>query len=401
MACVHILTKDLRPGMFIVQTGETWRSRPYLYAKPGILKNEAEIAEILKQGFVEAYYDPDKSEHLEDGVNDLLTARLVHPLPEPTVPLNEEIKAQEENYNNCVNYFQHVMEEARSGRLDYNSAKPFMENIISSVNRNADALTSLAKIKTHDEYTFAHCVNVSIFSVAFGRYLGLRDQNLHNLGLSGLFHDIGKMRIPTHILNAPRQLKPDEFAIIQKHAKYGEEMLSQIPNIPKDILAGVCDHHERYNGTGYPGHKKGHQISPFGSIISVCDVYDALSSKRVYKEALPPSKALSIMYGMRGESWEAGLVELFIKMLGIYPVGTPIGLTSGFKGVVTKSNPSAPLYPTVLLCKDRTGHKIVPPSTVDLAQQHEMQIVKALSSDTVDFDVLTLITEGKHVPKKP
>ena len=209
------------------------------------------------------------------------------------------------------------------------------------------------------------------------------------------------MRIPTHILNAPRQLKPDEFAIIQKHAKYGEEMLSQIPNIPKDILAGVCDHHERYNGTGYPGHKKGHQISPFGSIISVCDVYDALSSKRVYKEALPPSKALSIMYGMRGESWEAGLVELFIKMLGIYPVGTPIGLTSGFKGVVTKSNPSAPLYPTVLLCKDRTGHKIVPPSTVDLAQQHEMQIVKALSSDTVDFDVLTLITEGKHVPKKP
>ncbi|MBO4334784.1 MAG: HD-GYP domain-containing protein [Desulfovibrio sp.] len=400
MAFVHILTKDLRPGMFIVQTGETWRSRPYLYAKPGLLKNEAEIAEIIKQGFVEAYYDPEKSEQSKEDVEDLLSTPLAQKLPEPTVSLQDEIKAQVENYNNCVDHIQHVMEEARSGRLDFLSAKPLMDNIISSLNRNADALTSLAKIKTHDEYTFAHCVNVSIFSVAFGRYLGLREENLHNLGLAGLFHDIGKMRVPFNILNAPRQLKPEEFAIMQKHAKFGEEMLSHIPNIPHNILAGVCDHHERFNGTGYPAKKKGSEISPFGCIISVCDVYDALSSKRVYKEALPPSKALSIMYGMRGESWKTGLVELFIKMLGIYPVGTPIGLTSGFKGVVTKSNPSAPLYPTVLLYKDCKGQKIVPPSSVDLAQQHEMQIIKALSTDTVDFDILTLITEGKDVPKK-
>ncbi|MCR5815199.1 MAG: HD-GYP domain-containing protein [Desulfovibrio sp.] len=401
MAFVHILTKDLRPGMFIVQTGETWTNRPYLYAKPGLLKTEAEIAEIRKQGFIEAYYDPEKSEHSKIGVEDLLSGRLATPLPEPTVSLQEEIKAQEENYNNCVNYMEHVMEEARSGRIDYTSAKPLMDGIISSVNRNADALTSLAKIKTYDEYTFAHCVNVSIFSVTFGRYLGLREENLHNLGLAGLFHDLGKMRVPPSILNAPRQLKPEEFAIMQKHARYGLEILSQIPNIPKAILAGVCDHHERYNGTGYPDKKKGSEISPFGCIISVCDVYDALSSKRVYKEAMPPSKALSIMFGMRGESWQPGLVEQFIKMLGIYPVGTPIGLTSGFKGVVTKSNPSAPLYPTVTICKDRNGQKIVPPSSVDLAQQHEMQIVKALSSDTVDFDILTLITEGKDVPKRP
>ncbi|MCR4667239.1 MAG: HD-GYP domain-containing protein [Desulfovibrio sp.] len=378
--------------MYIVQTGESWRDKPFLYAKPGRIGSKEEIAEILRQGFLEAFYDPDRSEQPKEGEPDLLASRQVD-LPEPKIPLREELKAQEIAYTNCVDSMQHIMEEARGGHLDFKSAEPLMSDIVDSVYRNSDALTSLSKIKTHDEYTFAHCVNVSIFSVVFGRHLGFAGEELQRLGMSALFHDIGKMRVPPTILNAPRSLTSNEFAIMQKHAQIGAEMLAELPGIGDDILSGVAEHHERYNGQGYPHKKKGRQISPFGCIISVCDVYDALSSKRVYKEAIPPTKALSIMYGMRGEAWEPGLVELFIKILGIYPVGTPITLTSGLQGIVTHSNPQAPLYPQVLLCRDRNGRHIKPPASVDLAQQHEFQIIKALDKKTVSFDVLSILTE--------
>ena len=383
--------------MYIVQTGESWRDKPFLYAKPGLIKTEAEVADIVRQGFQETYYDPEQSQLTQKDEPERFN-RPVPPLPEPTATLKEELLLQEESYANCVGHIQHIMEEARNGRLDFNSAKPFMQGIIQSINRNADALTSLAKIKSHDEYTYAHCVNVSIFSVAFGRYLGLSEESLLELGLSGLFHDVGKMRVPLAILNAPRKLSDEEFFVMQKHVLFGEEMLAQIPGMPSDIMDGVVDHHERFNGSGYPHKKKGTSISSFGCILSVCDVYDALSSRRVYKEPIPPSKALSIMYGMRGESWEPGLVELFIKMLGIYPVGTPISLTSGFKGVVTRSNPAAPLYPTVAVCQDRKGLNISPPTSIDLAQQHDFQIIKPLEMKTIDFDVLSLLKDAKPLP---
>ncbi|MBQ7618180.1 MAG: HD-GYP domain-containing protein [Desulfovibrio sp.] len=397
MAFVHINIKDLRPGMYIVHTGESWQDKPFLYAKPGLIRSEAEVADIVKQGFLEAYYDPELSENQSPAENrsQLLTRQLSRPLPVPTILLKDELAKQEKAYEHCVEHLQRIMEDARHGQVKLSSSKPYLENIIQSIKNNVDALTSLAKIKVHDEYTYAHCVNVSIFSVAFGRYLGCQDQTLLTLGLAGLFHDIGKMRVPLGILNAPRSLSAAEFELIKKHVIYGEEMLASQVEVSADLLAGVSDHHERFNGSGYPRGKKGQAISDFGSIISVCDVYDALSSRRVYKEALPPNKALSIMYELRGEAWPPGLVEHFIKMLGIYPVGTPIALTSGFKGVVVKSNPQAPLYPTVVICRDRQGQVIAPAATIDLAKQHDFQIIKALDMNTIDFDIFALLT-GDH-----
>lgn len=394
MPDIHISTKDLRPGMYIVTTAAKWHNRPYLYTKAGLIKSEEEIKSIIEQGYVETYYDPDKStDHPIQNQKkhpNLIEKSSYFP-PEPTSSIQDEIEPAQNIYNDCLQFISHMLDEVRHGKIDFNSSKDVVYSLISSLNRNQDALTSLTKIKNYDEYTFTHCINVAIFSVAFGRFLGLQDERLTQLGLAALLHDVGKMRIPKNILNAPRPLTKEEFAIIQTHSKLGADLLKKFPTAGTEIVEGVLDHHERYNGKGYPNHKSAAEISPFGRIISVSDVYDALSADRVYRTAMTPNKSLSTMFSMREEMWEPGLLDQFIKMLGIYPVGSCVSLTMGYKGIVSRSNPQAPLYPTVLLCKDPQDQDINPPKPIDLAKQHDLQIVKALSPDSLKVTLTDLL----------
>ena len=391
MPVVHISVNDLRPGMYIVDTGISWIARPYLYAKEGVIRSQAEIVEIIHQGFAEAYYDTEQSDiqpvepiSLEDTNNSSTT--------EAVVPLAEEIHQAESTYTDCVKQAEEFMAEARTGMVDMEPSRPLVHGIIDSVNRNVDALTSLAKIKHYDEYTFTHCVNVSIFSVAFGKYLGFDQHQLYLLGMAGLFHDLGKMRVPVEILNAPRRLTDEEFKIMKTHARLGEDTLSSVKGIAPEILMGAGQHHEKYDGSGYPNYLSGSAISIYGRILSVADCYDALSAKRVYKEAMPPAKALSIMFEMRKGAWEPNLLEHFIKMLGIYPVGTPVELSSGFMGVVAKSNPASPLRPVAAVIRDPDGRRIFPPRTVDLAKRRDLKIVQPLApGEAAKIDVFAIL----------
>ena len=298
MPVQHVSVDDLRPGMYIVDTGVSWIKRPYLYAKEGLIRSQAEIVDIIHQGFAEAYYDPEQSNIKPMEPISLEDADRSNAAP-AQASLPEELEQAESAYTECVRHAKAFMLEARNGTVDLESSQPLVHGIIDSVNRNVDALTSLAKIKHYDEYTFAHCVNVSIFSVAFGKYLGFDQEKLYLLGMAGLFHDLGKMRVPVEILNAPRRLTDEEFAVIKTHAKLGQDTLSSVKGIAPEILMGVGQHHERHDGSGYPNRLVGAAISLYGRILSVADCYDALSAKRVYKDAMPPTKALSIMFEMR------------------------------------------------------------------------------------------------------
>ena len=395
MPYVHISAKDLRPGMFIVDTEISWQNRPYLYSKTGLIKTKEEIEEILAEGYDEAYYDPDKS-HLDPAQkdsrnNDLLADNALNTPLEPKVPFASELKNAQGIYTDCLNQVEHMLGEARRGKIDHSTSKNLVTNLVGSINRHPDALSSLSKIKGFDEYTFAHSINVAIFSIAFGLALGLSGDAVNRLGEAALLHDFGKMRVPKEILNAVRALKPEELVIMQTHPQLGAEMLAKVPGMTEDVINGVLDHHEKYNGSGYPNKKKGAEISPFARIISVADVYDALSSKRVYRDAVPPNKALATMYSVRDQSWEPGLCECFIKLLGIYPVGSCVSLTMGYKGIVSKSNFNAPLYPTVLLCKAPNGNAINPPQVLDLSTQHDLQIVKALPPDALKVTLTDIV----------
>ncbi len=391
MPVQHISVNDLRPGMYIVDTGASWIDHPYLYAKEGLIRSQTEVLEIIHQGYAEAYYDPEQSNiaPVEPITIDNADASRSTPA---VVSLAEELAQAESTYTSCVQHAKDFMLEARNGTVDLEASRPLVRGIIDSVNRNVDALTSLAKIKHYDEYTFAHCVNVSIFSVAFGKYLGFTQQKLYLLGLAGLFHDLGKMRVPVEILNAPRRLTDEEFAVMKTHAQLSKDTLATVKGMAPEILQGAGQHHERHDGSGYPDHLVGSHISPYGRIISVADCYDALSAKRVYKEAMPPTKALSIMFELRNGAWSPGLLEQFIKMLGIYPVGTPVRLSSGFTGVVAKTNPSFPLQPVVAVIQAPNGQGIVPPRPIDLSKHQDVKIVQPLTaSEATGIDIFSVL----------
>ncbi len=397
MAFILIDIHDLRPGMYIVQTGEKWLNHPYLYAKPGLVANDKEIEEIKKQGFREAYYDPDKSQPsaAKDTLADLHCPKVSVP---PKILIQDEMSRLQKPYENFVGHMENVLDDARAARINIQSSDFVIQEIIQSIDRNRDALLCLSKLKNFDNYTYAHCVNVGILCISFATHLRLQNDDLQMLGLAGLFHDVGKMKIPQAILNAPRKLTDEEFAVIQRHSSLGAEIVAKAPGARQCIVEGILDHHERSNGSGYPNQKKGAEISAFGKLISLCDVYDALTTKRVYKKSFPPSQALSLMYNMRGDAWEREILEHFIEMVGIYPVGTPIALTGGFKGIVSQSNPQAPLYPTVMLCLDKSGKYLKKPERIDLAQQHDIQIIKAINPEIFPVDISALLMEGNIQP---
>lgn len=394
MPPIKIAIADLRPGMYIIDSKTDWSKEPFLYSKEGLIRSSDEIATILQQGFTEAYYDPAQSSIAPQEDIDLSLDEKVEVAP-PSAALPEEFPIATQAYTDCVKHAREFMQSVREGgEIHIDQAEPLVTNIIDSLNRNMDALTSLAKVKIYDEYTFQHCVNVSIFATAFGRFLGLNEKELLLLGMAGIFHDTGKMRVPQDILNAPRRLTDEEFAIMKTHVRLGLDCLEQAKGMPTKVVYGIGQHHEKFNGGGYPEGLKGDQISHFGRILSVADIYDALTARRVYKEPMPPHKALSIMYGMRSDTWPTGLVEQFIKMLGIYPVGTPVLLGSGFRAVVSQSNASAPLYPTILVVSDPQGKPISPPREVSLAKHRNITIKQVLTAtESADIDVAAILSQ--------
>ena len=182
--------------------------------------------------------------------------------------------------------------------------------------------------------------------------------------------------MPQEILNAPRSLSLDETSVIRSHVKLGHDNLKDIPWVNSVILDGILHHHERHDGSGYPHQLSGEAISLHGSIISICDVYDALTSTRVYKNAIPPAQAVKKLFTMSGQAWAPGLVEHFIKLVGIFPVGTVVQLSNETTGIVCQQDHKSPLKPTVLviLKKDRP----YAPYYLKLAQNDQVSINRVL-----------------------
>lgn len=379
-------TNRLRAGMYVVNTGVSWLSHPFLYTKDGEL-NEEDIARIAGEGYTEAYVDltrcrpgslPPELEALVPSVTAEEEPQAFLP-PPPRVALAEELPKARSVFRSSLNLAKNMMESMRAGSFDLPSAEPMVEDILGSLDRNADALLSLCKLRQADDYTYTHCVNVSVLSVIFARGLGSNGDELHSIGLGGLFHDLGKARIPLRILNAPRKLNDEEMAVMRLHPEYGYEALKDYGGLPKEVGQMVLEHHEQYQGEGYPHKLPGQNISLVGRIGAVVDVFDALSSRRVYKDAMPLSKSLSILYSMRGKELFPGMVERFIRLLGVFPIGSGVELEDGSIGVVSMANLGAPLRPKVLLLRDKTG-KSLGKQEQDLALDGSPGIVRSLTA---------------------
>ncbi|MBL8026402.1 MAG: HD-GYP domain-containing protein [Fibrobacteres bacterium] len=273
------------------------------------------------------------------------------------------------------------------------------ECIAGSVERNPDALVSLTQVKGYDEYTYVHSVNVGILMSALAREFGYKGDALVEFGIGGLLHDIGKMKVPEAILNKPGKLTDAEFSIMKRHPEWGMEMLAD-KVVPDMARKAVGQHHERFGGGGYPLGVNGSRIHEAALICSVSDVYDALTSDRIYREAWTPQKALATIFQGCDSSFSRKYVERFTRHLGIYPVGSFIKLASGELAIVMRVDPGKLLMPAMLILFDENSKKLQNPIAFDLAEYEgtpvaeKRKILLSLSPKPYDINI------GEYIGRK-
>lgn len=269
------------------------------------------------------------------------------------VPFKEEIKVATEVKKQAHNVVKGYLEDARAGKtLDSEAVKNQASDMVDSILRNDNALISLTRLKSFDEYTFTHCVNVAVLVTSFAKRLGFNRNRLERLASGGLLHDVGKMMIPDEILNKPGKFTPEERQIVNNHPVYSAEILEKSPDIESDSIRLAFEHHERLDGTGYPRGLKTEQLHIDTNIVSICDVYDALTSARVYKPGFPLPKALQIIKENAGRDFKENLVDVFINIVGAYPVGSVVELNTGELAVVTEINDEDSSKPWVIIVTD-------------------------------------------------
>jgi putative nucleotidyltransferase with HDIG domain len=308
------------------------------------------------------------------------------------VSIQEELRRVDKLYGEALGYAHEFINDIKNGKpFDFNDATPMVGEFIDSVFRNESAAAAISKLKAFDEYSYTHCINVSILAVILGKKLGYSRERLEMLGIAGLFHDVGKVVIPDHILNKPGKLSDQEMDIMRTHPLRGYQILRDQPGIPPEVLRGCLEHHEKFDGSGYPRGLKGDEISDFSRLLTVVDVYDALTSKRVYKDPMPPGKVLAMMYKWRVTDFHPNIVEEFIKSLGVYPVGSFVRLSSGDHGVVVDHNPLDPLRPCVRVAFDHAMHRISVTEISLVDEACELTITDVVNPDKYKIDVYELI----------
>jgi HD-GYP domain-containing protein (c-di-GMP phosphodiesterase class II) len=221
-----------------------------------------------------------------------------------------------------------------------------------SILANPDAMLWLSKIRNEDQYTSEHCFNVCILSLILGKHLGLSGNDLVDLGVCGMLHDVGKMKISPDILNKEGDLTDEEFQIMKTHTTHGRNILLANSNMLPAAIDVAFGHHEAVDGSGYPRGLPSTNISDFCRIIQVCDVYDAITSLRVYKKPQSSLTALKALYDNRGTKFDKNFVEQFIECIGLYPPGSVVELVDGEIALVLSTNYSNRRLPKILIVRD-------------------------------------------------
>jgi putative nucleotidyltransferase with HDIG domain len=267
------------------------------------------------------------------------------------------------------------------------------EEVVGSILRNPDALMGITQIKGYDEGTFEHSVNVAILTCSLAHSIGYERDVLKEAGIGGLLHDIGKTWIPENIVNKPAKYTEAEFTVMKRHPEYGIEIIKGRKGISDMSKVVIIQHHERINGQGYPRGLKGNQIHPIGLIAGLVDAYDAMTSNRVYRPSMTPQQALATIYNEIDKEYPKVISEHFVKLLGVYPVGSFVRLCNGEMGIVVKINRSEIMAPDVLMLYSRDGRKLAVPIEYRLSQKIKEKggdmyaIEKSLSPRTFGVNV--------------
>nr|CRH07334.1 putative metal dependent phosphohydrolase [Candidatus Magnetococcus massalia] len=385
----------LEPGMYVHDFNNGWNEDaregkdPNALPKQMMIGTDADMRRIQKDGSLrEVYIDTDKGKDVEGGqsvadVEAELAAQMMEladdeddlsglKIDVPKKPMEEELEHAAEVKDKARRLVGDMLEDARLGKtITLGPVKDNMKEMVESMFSNRDAMMSLSMIKSKDEYTFMHSVNVGVFLVAFAQALELTPEEIVHVGVGAMLHDIGKMQTPQEVLNKPGKLSDEEFVQMKAHVVHSHEILSKAAGISEISIHIAGRHHERWDGSGYPHNLKGEEIGKFGQMAAIVDVYDAITSDRCYHKGNSPHHALKRMMEWSKFHFNGELFQRFVQCVGIYPMGTLVRLQNGYLGVVLESNQESLLHPVIKVLIDSKKKKKLKPTVVNLWQHQD------------------------------
>ena len=383
----RIPISELKTGMYIAEVSNAWIPDNNLQ-KHGFVRRDETIALIRKLGAPHVYIDTDKGLDCETGVplselraqqNASLRQLKSDGAESPdSSPLEEELARARQVHQNAKHLVDKVMQDVKLGQgVALGPAEQLAEEMVGSIFNNQNALLCMSRIRHKDSYLLEHSVNVAILMGVLARHLGYEGELLQQLVTGALLHDIGKIRVPDNILHKTERLEVAEWEEMKRHVDYGHAVLVETPGISPASLAICAEHHERLDGSGYPAGLSAEEISRFGRMAAVVDVYDAITADRVYHRGMTPTEALKKLLEWSDGHLDKGMVYEFIRCIGVYPVGTLVELASGRAGVVVEGNGRQPDRPRLRVVYDLASEQPLSPQLLNLAEEADESIVRA------------------------
>ena len=324
MKKVFVSVEECIPGMQIAET--VFNDYGAVIVAENTILDEHMLSRINKLGIIKI--------KIYDQINEMII-----------VSGTELFRAQ---YNESVNSVKDILHDISSGKnIDIKKVNDVSDSIISRINENRDIVSSINQMRSADDYTYTHSVNVSLLCMLIGKWFKFDYEKVKSLVYAGFLHDIGKGRISSEILNKPGPLTKDEFEEMKKHSQYGYKIAENIPNLDEGILKGILMHHERDDGSGYPYGLKGDQIHEFAKIIAVADIYDAMTSNRSYRGKESPFEVFELMEKDTFGILDHKVTNIFLKNIASYYIGDIVKLSTGDFGEIVYINPSHISQPIV------------------------------------------------------
>jgi HD-GYP domain-containing protein (c-di-GMP phosphodiesterase class II) len=373
---------QLSPGMFVHDLGCGWLEHPFMRSKFRV-DDEKTVRKIVEYGIRELDIDTDRGSDVR-AAPDLTEvrreaertverefrgfAKLREERVARSISLDEERRRAGLVYQDGLLVVRDLMNASRIGRrVSPWQAEPVIDRIVESVSRHADALVPLGALKNADSYSVEHAIASASLMAAFGLNLGMTPDELHNLALGAVLQDIGMAAVPADVVEKQAQMTDRDADLIRAHVEQSHHLLQDVGRLSLPTLEVITQHHERIDGSGYPDRLYGDEISRAGQMAAIVDVYDAMTSPRPYRKALPPAEALKKLYEMATRYFDPALVQAFVRTIGIYPVGSLVRLQSGMIGVVTEQTADL-LRPRVRLFFNSKRRFFLPPENIEIGK---------------------------------
>jgi putative nucleotidyltransferase with HDIG domain len=410
---------DLKIGMYVSELDRPWIESPFLIQgfeikdaqdiqqlqnicdyvyvdehKSKVEINEAELTPVIEE-------PPEVNKGLKVDVNRPHAAKKaiakgdsiakIPAPPEPRVPFTQELEEAREIHDHMNTVVNKLYDSISRNKVpDFGQVETVISDVVYSLNRNEFALEWMSQLKDKDQFTAQHSMNVAIFSAKMGRHLGLHEDMQKMLGMCGMMHDIGKIKVPKRILMKPQSLTEAEMAIMQKHTEVGVKILKQTPNVPLEVINVVEKHHERMDGRGYPNQLLGDRLDLMTRIVSIVDAYDAMTSETHYNPGFSSSHAMSELYRQKNKAYDAELVDAFIRAIGVFPVGTVIETHTGEVGIVVSTSDDNRLNPSVIMVLNNKKKPFEKPHILNTAK------VRTEDGNDYRFNIRRALNPGNY-----